>query len=147
MDPNMIAEVERYWGYDEKDLVMSFVSTDRKRSIAEEVHDRAVGRYPGLGFPIPDDDGVSAARIIESGIHATGTQIASEVSERVKNYLCVEFRYCEKREILSHDGVSLAAAVADSLLALGGIPVPVTSFSVYMVKYQILDRLCKCTRG
>jgi hypothetical protein len=62
-----------------------------------------------------------------------------------RQYLCAEWGYCAKRESLRGEGVALALAVADGLLAFGtGIPVPIAAASVYLVKFGVLDNLCGC---
>lgn len=70
-----------------------------------------------------------------------------EYRSQTHSAVCVEFKYCEKRkqQEFREAGHTLAIAIADCLqTAAPGIPLPVTWLSVYLLKTQMLDRLCKC---
>jgi hypothetical protein len=61
--------------------------------------------------------------------------------------VCIDFGYCDRRRKsdLGLEEYALVLAVADALAtAKTGIPLPITTVSVYLVKRQILDKWCCC---
>jgi hypothetical protein len=68
------------------------------------------------------------------------------LESQLRETICVNFEYCKKREQPRFaDGWTLAAGIADSMLAWWTqFPVPVTSISVYLVKYRVVEQLCDC---
>jgi hypothetical protein len=61
---------------------------------------------------------------------------------------CVEWKYCEKKDLLKSEGFQLSVAIADGLLSLStGLPIPLTAISVFFVKKGLLEKLCNCTNA
>jgi hypothetical protein len=61
---------------------------------------------------------------------------------------CVEWKYCEKKDLLKSEGFQLSVAIADGLLSLStGLPIPLTAMSVFFVKKGLLEKLCDCTNA
>jgi hypothetical protein len=68
---------------------------------------------------------------------------AEKLAKKFRKLLCQDLRYCERSK---SEGLALAISIADSLVMLTVIPVPVTAISVYLVRRGILDRVCKCAK-
>ena len=65
----------------------------------------------------------------------------------IQEAVCFPLDYCARRRAgtFEREGLQLAIAVADALVTIATqIPLPVTSVSVYLVKTQLLDRMCEC---
>lgn len=82
---------------------------------------------------------------MEAGLMSATVHELSSYAEMVRVQICDSWSYCKKRQALQAEGFQLAVTVADALLSMGvGLPLPVTAISVYLVKRQLLDKLCGC---
>ncbi len=66
---------------------------------------------------------------------------------QIKEIVCVDFKYCERRSSgqLESEGVMLAVSIAELLGSkLSGTTIPIVALSVYLVKKRVLDRWCGC---
>lgn len=64
----------------------------------------------------------------------------------ITDVVCIKTAYCARRlkGDFEKEGWQLATMVADALLALHGLPFPVTTISVFLIKKGILDQWCGC---
>ena len=73
--------------------------------------------------------------------------LIKEYSNQIQGVICVEFKYCEKRNRQEYReaGYKLATEIAERLQGAGlGISLPMTWLSVYLLRTAMLNRVCKC---
>ena len=139
-----IDEINKYWQWDSglEDLI---VTESTKQKIKSDLNDAMMGRGPGQGYPIPDEE--TWVKFYRNSIKVHAPVIANEIAQKAHKVICEDLKYCEKRENLKDEGATLAIAVADGLLmAAIALPVPLTAISVYLVKKGILDNICDCEK-
>ncbi|MFY9622415.1 MAG: hypothetical protein WAM70_16540 [Pyrinomonadaceae bacterium] len=123
-----IRELEHLWR-NETLAVSKVVSPDVLEDIGRRFPPSDRGHEPGLAQAVED---AAEARVMR-------------YSDPIRQRLCIEWDYCEKRSAFRGEGFQLTLAVADALLAFVTlIPIPVTSLSVYLVRRGVLDKICQC---
>ena len=123
-----IGELEHLWR-NENLAVFGVISPEVRDDIGRRFPPSDRGHEPGMAQAIED---AAEARVMR-------------YSDPIRQTLCIEWDYCEKRLAFSGEGFQLTLAVADALLALVTlIPIPVTSLSVYLVRRGVLDKICRC---
>ena len=123
-----VREIEYLWRY-ETLAVSKVIPQDILKDIGSRFPPSDLGHEPGMAKALEDAAEASVMRY----------------SDPIRQRLCVEWNYCEKRLAFRGEGFQLALSVADALLALVTlIPIPVTSLSVYLVRRGLLDKICRC---
>jgi hypothetical protein len=130
-------------------IINDLVSPEERSVISEGVKD-GLRRH---GAPIdygPSEEGIWGGRVamdIKRYLADTAKKRLEQYRAQICGAVCVQFQYCKRRreKQFETEGVMLALAVADSILAvLTPFPLPVTSVSVYLVKTRLLDQWCQC---
>lgn len=70
---------------------------------------------------------------------------AAVAADKVRYTICDEFGWCEIRESTPRD--KLAITLLDVMVSVGlGFPVPSALIADYIIRHEILDRVCDCRR-
>jgi hypothetical protein len=138
--------------YDLKWELVQFIPYERRHQLDDEVAEemKAEGKEIA-GRKLGDKDfGVAnlwGGEFARRSLDRMMWEVPVYLSELIETYkghihdaLCVTFRYCQRRDDPEFsDRVTLATAVGVALFpAWTGIPIPITTISVYLVKYDVL---------
>lgn len=146
-------EIRREWNLSEDDFNNLIENTMRSREALLREVDEAVRselEFEGKPAPPPYSAGLFGLEYMRRLRAALIRRFEGELyrhQSAIYKAVCVDFRYCDRRRKaeFESEGYSVALGVADALLTAGtGIPLPVTTVSVYLVKKMLLDRWCGC---
>ncbi len=96
----------------------------------------------GFGFNLPD----SVDEVFKE-IHESVTTFIYQNKEEIKQKICVDLMYCNKEADgeFEKEGWRVAIAIIDSLIVSATqAPIPIATLGVYIVKKQLLQKLCEC---
>jgi hypothetical protein len=133
LTPQQIKEIEMHWNHP----AGASIALLSEREAAEI----------GQRFPPHIDETGSHAPGMGQAAEWAATQRVMSFSDPIRQALCVQWGYCEKRTKFGGETFQLCLAVADGLLGFATqIPVPMTALSVYLVRRGLLDIICKCSK-
>lgn len=147
---SMLSNEETY----ELGMIGDFIGHRERERIEQSVADamKAEGHGVSLKPGVANLYGAEFGRMLHEKLLDLSIGLANQViwknEDRLRKVICVDFQYCKRRNQPSFaDASTLAAAIGDSILASWTqVPLPVPSISVYLVKYNVLERLCECPK-
>ena len=151
MNESIRVEIERYWTSPEQTQEALFGEAERKAARNLPPLGGYFNKDGRLHYPAPADS--EEYHKIEAAEHqerqkaeeAARESVIQEMNRFFQEHICVKWQYCEKRKVIAGDGFNLAVAIVDGLISMGiQCPVPLTAAVVYLVRNQMLDRLCGC---
>lgn len=144
-----IKQLRRYWEKPDafEQALWSLFSEDVKHDIERQV--TAEMAQEGKHFT-PDTASIWGGERARRELERLLAEIRRYLHERyemIHHAICVDFEYCrrKKENEFQSDHFTLVIAVADALLpAVTGVPLPITTITVYALRYGVLDNWCAC---
>ena len=115
------------------------MSSDVERLLSKSVDDL----YDELGRSLISPEFPASASISKQNAVQRGKSFISNSLEKLRNKICVDWRYCGKRGEYG-DFQSLAYAVAPLVSSVVGVPATTAMIVAIILIKSGLDRLCNC---
>jgi hypothetical protein len=144
-----IQNITIYWENEDafyEKAINDFLSPSEKSQIIRDVVSEKEIEFRGDPFESKKDDLEIRKRLKFLSLKKID-RIISENREKLYQIICVQFEYCEKKKSgkLNSDGLSLSINIVDGILMFfSGIPIPLSSLIYYLVKNNLLEKLCRC---